>query len=321
MEKGCPKCGRMIDASFVECPYCNFDFKQIDNFFEKVDMDKFLREEKYAGFIKRFVSGMIDISLTSFLVYGILYLLGMYFKFNFYLIFGLLFVFLFILGNAILERTSWHGSVGKRIVGIEVFDRYENPLTFGASLIRNTVKFVNVLTLGFGMIMCLSSESRQTLGDLITKNYVLSRVNFNEIENMGYAGGFRRFLAFLIDVLVVALVISVLMNLPLIFSYLNIEMPIFISNYLSSIVIIISLVIVFFYIPFGESRKGKTFGKKVMKIRVCSEDGEDLSFPICFVRQFLILVDLITFGWALPFSNKKRQTIKDIITNTVVICE
>ena len=27
MERGCPSCGRMIDASSSKCPYCNYEFQ------------------------------------------------------------------------------------------------------------------------------------------------------------------------------------------------------------------------------------------------------------------------------------------------------
>lgn len=315
MEKGCPKCGRMVDANLKNCPYCNYDFSEINKFFEKVNSQKFLEEEKYAGFVKRFIAGMVDLLLLGFISYGLTYL----FKFNFYIVFFISFIILYILVNSILERTKWHGSLGKHLVGIEVFDEYENPLTFGASILRNTVKFVNIFTFGLGFLICSSGEYKQTLGDRITKNYVLNRINYNEIQNMSYSGVLKRFISFFIDNIIIGAVIYVFCSIPLVFSFLKINMPMFISNYLNSIELILSMVFLFFYVPFFESRKGQSIGKKIMRIRVINESGENLNFPICFVRQFLIVLDIITFGWMLSVSNRRKQTLKDVITKTVVV--
>lgn len=317
--KGCLKCGRMIDSSYKNCPYCNFDFGEYDNFFKKIDMDKFLEEEKYAGFVKRLVSGMIDIYLISGLTYGLVYLINKYLNFNFYILFFVLFVILYVLINSIFERTGWHGSVGKRITRIEVFDKYENPLTFGSSLIRNILKFVNVLTLGFGFLLCASGEYKQTLGDRITNNYVLSKVNFERIENKGYALPFKRFLAFLFDIFILSGLIYIMISVPNILKLFNVNINDNINNYLSIIMLILSVTLVLFYFPFGESKRGKTYGKKIMKISVISENEEVISFPLSFIRQFLLIIDFLTFGWMLAFVNKKHQTLKDILLHTIVI--
>ena len=96
-------------------------------------------------------------------------------------------------------------------------------------------------------------------------------------------------------------------------------MPMFISNYLNSIELILSMVFLFFYVPFFESKNGQTIGKKIIRICVINESGEKLNFPICFIRQFLIVLDILTFGWMLSISNSKKQTLKDLITKTVVV--
>ena len=60
MQKGCPKCGRMIDENSKTCPYCNYNFGEIDSFFRRVDDEKYLENEKFAGFTKRLVAGLFD---------------------------------------------------------------------------------------------------------------------------------------------------------------------------------------------------------------------------------------------------------------------
>ena len=72
MQKGCPKCGRMIDSSATNCPYCNYNFQEINSFFNKDRMRTFLEDEKYAGLIKRIVAGLIDIYLIALITYLII---------------------------------------------------------------------------------------------------------------------------------------------------------------------------------------------------------------------------------------------------------
>ena len=40
MEKGCPNCGRMINAENKVCPYCNYDFGQLNKMFTKYEEEK-----------------------------------------------------------------------------------------------------------------------------------------------------------------------------------------------------------------------------------------------------------------------------------------
>ena len=72
MQKGCPKCGRMIEANLKICPYCKYDFKEINSFFKKISDEKFVQDEKYAGLIKRLVAGLFDIFITAVFTYFIL---------------------------------------------------------------------------------------------------------------------------------------------------------------------------------------------------------------------------------------------------------
>ena len=50
-------------------------------------------------------------------------------------------------------------------------------------------------------------------------------------------------------------------------------------------------------------------------------EEEKISFPIAMLRYILITLDIITLGFLLPLSNNKKQTLKDIITKTIIIDE
>lgn len=321
MEKGCPKCGRMVDENNQICPYCNFNFKEIENFFKRVKETKYLEDEKYAGFIKRTIAGLIDIELILLLTEIIIFTINNIITINYknYIIHISIFIFLYVIINSILERTKWRGSLGKRIVRIEALDEYENPLTFSASIKRNIVKIVNILSLGIGLLMSITDKNKRTLSDRLSKTCVLSKLEFEEIDTKVFASPFKRFWAFIIDICIISGLVYFLTSIPLMLNKANIEISNNIEVLIKNALWIISVVIIFFYFPFAESSTGKTTGKKLMRVKLTDDEMNILTFPKAFIRQFLIIIDLMVLGFLLPFTNKKRKTIKDIITKTVVI--
>lgn len=321
MQKGCPKCGRLIDPSYKDCPYCNYDFNNMNMYFKQVEK-KIIEENKYAGFIKRLIAESIDISITLIITGLIMIIINKSanFKPHQSLFIAIpLFTIIYILYNALLERTKWQGAIGKRITGIEVTDEYENPETFGLALIRNVVKFLNIFTLGIGFIMCAVSPKKQTLGDKITRNYVLSSINFNEEKTFEFGSPIKRLIAYIIDIAIISIVINALIY-GLTYTKANIKnLPVTIKNSIDWIVIILSLVITFFYFPLYESTKGRTIGKKTMHLKLTDKEGKGITFQRAFIRQFLTVLDIIYFGFLLAFTNKKKQTLKDKIMKTIVI--
>ena len=45
MQKGCPKCGRMVSSNVRKCPYCNYNFDEIDGFFKRIYDEKYNEDE------------------------------------------------------------------------------------------------------------------------------------------------------------------------------------------------------------------------------------------------------------------------------------
>ncbi len=72
-----------------------------------------------------------------------------------------------------MEMTSWHGSVGKRMLRMEVKaeDSDTNPLK--RTLIRNFLKIVSVSLLFYGFVMASFDRRRQTLHDKLSKSVVI----------------------------------------------------------------------------------------------------------------------------------------------------
>lgn len=317
MNKGCPKCGRMIDQTYKNCPYCNYDFQEIDNIFKNINEEKH-KEEKYAGFIKRLVSGIIDIYITILLVLPIFIKINKEItKENLWFLLIIMFG-TYIIYNSLLERTKQRGSIGKIITQIEVTDEYENPITLPKAFIRNISKIFNVLTLGLGFLMCTITQSKQTLGDKISKTYILNKVKFEEEKTIRVAQVYKRIIAFAIDLIYIGLLIAleyhIIKYLPGIF-----KLPESLVIYEKIIYKAIGLFIIFLYFPYNESKKGKTKGKEILKIRITNMEEEKISPIIAITRYLLIPLDVITLGFLLSFTNSKHQTLKDIITKTIII--
>lgn len=320
MQKGCPKCGRMIDGNSKICPYCKYDFKEINSFFQRISDEKFVQEEKYAGFIKRLVAGLFDIFITAVFTYFILIIIDKYLKpitlENLY--YGIfIFVPLYLLYNSIFERTSWQGTLGKYIVGIVVTDEYENPETFPKALVRNIAKILNVLTLGIGFILSAFPPQKQALNDKIVHTFIINKLIMKEENQLSYASSLKRIMAFILDIFVISLIcygILALVNL------INVDsLAIETKNTVNTAKHILCLVVILFYFPFAESHNGLTFGKKIMKIKLVKLDGQIASFITCFARELILFLDIITLGFLLPLVTKKKQTFKDILTRTTLI--
>ena len=317
MNKGCPKCGRMIEQKYEKCPHCNYDFSEIEKFFKKVEEEKY-KEEKYAGFIKRLVAGMIDTYITIILTVPLFIKINEKItKENIKYLLIILFI-VNILYNSLLERTKIRGSLGKKIIKIEVTDEYENPVTLPKALIRNILKLFNILTLGLGFLICAASEKKQTLGDIISKTYVLNKKDLTEERVMKVSKIYKRLIAYIIDILYISLLLTI-EYYALTYLFNNIIKNYYI--YEKTIYQLISLFTVVMYFPYNESKKGKTRGKKLLKIKITSIEKEKISFTTSLIRYLMIVIDLITLGFLLPISNNTKQTLKDMITKTIIIDE
>lgn len=320
MKKGCPKCGRIVESNVRKCPYCNYNFDEIDKFFKKISDEKYNEDEKYAGFVKRLVAGLFDIFVISVFTYFILVLIDKYIAKitleNLYI--GLIiYIPLYILYNSICERTPWHGSLGKYILNIEVTDEYENPVTFPKALLRNISKILNIVTLGIGFIISVLPPQKQALNDKVSKTFVINKLIMKENLKLYYANPLKRLLAFVLDVLVIGLICYGLLALV---NLINTqEFTLEIVNTINCAKYILCLVIILFYFPFSESRSGSTIGKNIMKIKLVKLDGQIPGFIICFARELILFLDVITLGFLLPLVTSKKQTFKDILTRTTII--
>lgn len=309
MNKGCPKCGRTVEYSSQKCPYCNFDFSLINT----INRKKYNNNQKYAGFIKRLIAGIIDIYIVLLITFFILMVINKQLtKENIGLII-IVFISVYIPYNSILERTKMHGSIGKQIVKIETTDEYENPITLPKAIVRNISKIFNIITLGIGFITCSIQEQKQTLGDRISKTYVINKIDLKEENQLNIANIYTRLLAFIIDVIYIIIIIFAIDYVIKTIKPADVDLEI--------ITIALSLTIILTYFPYNESKKGRTRGKKIFNLKVVNYDEEKILFIHSLIREILIIVDLLTLGFLLPLVNQNGQTLKDTITKTIVIEE
>ena len=317
MQKGCPKCGRMIDTNAINCPYCNYNFQDINNFFKKVTDDNYIENEKYAGFIKRLVAGTFDIFFIGIITYFILISIDKFLYTVTIYIAIIIFIPLYILYNSVCERTVWRGTIGKLILEIEVVDQYENPVTFPIAFKRNIAKMLNVLTLGIGFIISAVPPEKQALSDKIAHTFVINKLVMHQTNDLNFASPIKRFVAFIIDVLIINLICYGLLSADKLIHSFNFTQDII--NILSDARYILCLVVIFFYFPFAESRTGSTMGKGMMHIKTTKLNGEIQGFIGSFIRQLILIIDIFALGFLASFVTEKKQTVKDILTRTVVI--
>lgn len=81
-----------------------------------------------------------------------------------------------VMYNALLESSSWQGSVGKKVFGIIVTDMNGQRVTLGKAVGRNFAKLLSSLILCIGYIMAGFTEKKQALHDIIAGTLVLKKV-------------------------------------------------------------------------------------------------------------------------------------------------
>jgi uncharacterized RDD family membrane protein YckC len=135
---------------------------------------------------------------------------------------------------------------------------------------------------------------------------------------MDYQGVAVRFVAILIDSIILGIILSIL-GLILGFSIEGI--------YLRPQIIfsgwgIISFIIFIAYYTYLEGTRGQTIGKMAMRIKVVREDGGSIDIGTAFIRNILRVIDGIfayIVGAIIIWTSRKKQRLGDIAAKTVVI--
>ena len=131
-----------------------------------------------------------------------------------------------------------------------------------------------------------------------------------------------RFVAWLIDFIIISIGIGILFSLvayPVwLFHYDN-EMSIEYRN-IRPLHYLISSLIFFAYWTYFESTSGQSIGKRLLNIKTMELSGNKVEIKFAaiesFRKSFLLPLDVI-LGWI--FTNNKRQRIFNKISNTIVV--
>lgn len=78
--------------------------------------------------------------------------------------------------SALMESSSWQGTVGKRALGIIVTDYNGARIGFGQATGRFFAKMVSGLILGIGFLMVGFTQRKQGLHDMIASTLVMRRI-------------------------------------------------------------------------------------------------------------------------------------------------
>jgi uncharacterized RDD family membrane protein YckC len=130
---------------------------------------------------------------------------------------------------------------------------------------------------------------------------------------MQYQGVRIRFIAFLIDSIVLALLIGAVGSI--------LGFNVF-SQTAGWGFGLFSFIIFLAYFTYLEGSKGQTIGKMVTKIKVVREDGEMINMNQAFMRTILRIIDgLLAYliGAILIWRSEEKQRLGDSIAKTVVV--
>ena len=130
-----------------------------------------------------------------------------------------------------------------------------------------------------------------------------------------YAGLGTRFIALLIDSLILALVLGIFLATTG-YSFPDA------SEYGLGLVPLLTIGAVFLYFTMMEGILGATIGKMIFRVKVVKEDGSACGIGASLVRNLLRIVDGIFFyvvGAVLIVRSQKRQRLGDKVAKTVVI--
>ena len=136
---------------------------------------------------------------------------------------------------------------------------------------------------------------------------------------MKYGKYSQRFLAFIIDSLIISIIVSIIW-----FAF-GLEIPV--ENFRIGNFVLFNTSItgwfigVFYYGIMEGSAKQASYGKRVMGIKVCMDDGSKISIWNSLVRNAGKLFSGILFfaGYIYIFISKKNQALHDILSNAVII--
>ncbi len=182
----CNRCNAPNASNAKFCTNCGASLTQSQNSpYQSPNSEQggaMISEFAFAGFWKRFVAYIVDVILYLIVFAIVVSLLG-----------GSLFttatspeailaaagVYLFYypgwwLYFALMESSSAQATLGKKIMGIKVTDRFGQPLSFGHATGRHFSALITQFTLTIGYLMAAFTARKQALHDMIASTLVVN---------------------------------------------------------------------------------------------------------------------------------------------------
>lgn len=90
-----------------------------------------------------------------------------------------------------------------------------------------------------------------------------------------------------------------------------------------SVVILIPLTNLIYHVVMESSDRQATYGKQILKIKVCDEEGKRIGPGKAIARNFCKFFSGLTLGigYLISFFNRKQQCLHDMMAGTLVVKE
>jgi uncharacterized RDD family membrane protein YckC len=174
-----------------------------------------------------------------------------------------------------------------------------------------------IIVLIAGVIILILDRRRITPG---TQTSLTSSSATTNIETIVLARWIDRFIAWLIDFIIVSIglgILFALLSFPYWFDNTNMNMA---FRSVGPFNYIISSLIFMAYWTYFESTTGQSIGKKLLHLKTTDSAGKSIGVKTAviesFGKAFLLPIDVI-LGWI--FTNNKRQRIFNRASNTIVV--
>lgn len=325
----------------------------------------------YAGFWRRFAAYFIDISVLHILLLPVVFLFlrnsalwnfvelsrklpptlnamfregdpmayalimkNIFIEISIYIFFQALVILLYY---SFWESSSHQATPGKMAVRIKVETLSGERISFFRALARNASKLLSGALFMIGYILAGLTPKKQALHDLITECIIVHpEPRVEPGLHHPHAGFWRRFVAWVLDMILISIVISPIKYILMPASYSNYfnkvmkalesgdQVPLLPMNdiLLISILSTVSALITWFYFASWESSKHQaTPGKLAIGLKVIDVTGQKLSFWRASGRYAGKLVSNLTclIGYMIAGWTTHKQALHDKLSDCLVI--